>query len=236
MPTILWQDLLTTLGGTAILVAALAWLSKSLLSSLLSKDIEKFKSDLQAASQKSIESFKADLQIEAQRRAVEFSTLHAKRADLVAAIYSRIVTIWSGVMSLSRELGAREHRAEVYAKSDRASTEPWHIEPGIHTLSESEEAKAKALHQAYLDFMLFYRERKIYLSAEICSAIESYVSLAGYAGVMYQNIAIRDDDNQPYVNPLVLGAWEKAGEQIPHLQALLEHEFRALLGVTGGKA
>jgi len=236
MPPIHWQDLISTLGGTAIFVAALAWLAKSLLTSLLSKDLEKFKAELQASSQQSVEAFKTELQIEAQRRAVEFSALHAKRAELIATLYSKIVSIWNGVMSLSRELGAREHRAEAYAASNRSVSEPWHIEPGVHTLSESEEAKAKSLNQAYIDFMVFYRERKIYLSPEICSAIESYATLAGYVGVMYQNIAIRDDDSHPFVNPMVLAAWENAGEKIPELQALLEHEFRTILGVASRKA
>src|SRR5450759_1775128 len=112
----LWEDILRTLGGMAILVAAMAWLSKSLLMALLSKDLERFKSDLQVSAQKSIESFKASLQLEAQRNAVEYAALHSKRAELIADLYARIVSLYTGILSLSLELGAREVRAEQYTK------------------------------------------------------------------------------------------------------------------------
>lgn len=84
----LYADILRTLGGMAILVAALAWLSKTLLTAFLSKDLERFKSDLQASSQISIESYKASLQLEAQRHAVTYSALHSKRAELVAVDFT----------------------------------------------------------------------------------------------------------------------------------------------------
>jgi hypothetical protein len=89
-----WEDLLRTLGGMAILVAAMAWLSKSLLTNLLSKDLERFKSELQASSQRSVESFKATLQIEAHRRATEYSALHARRAELISELYVRAVGLY----------------------------------------------------------------------------------------------------------------------------------------------
>lgn len=227
----LWEDILRTLGGMTILVAALAWLSKSLLTNLLSKDVERFKSELQASGQRSVESFKASLQIEAHRNAVEYSALHAKRAELISELYARCVSLYTQIFGLSRELGAREVRAEHYAKYEAKHAQPWELEEGIHTLSPDEEVKAKALHEDYKDFMRFYRERKIYFSEDICQLIESFATTAGYLGVMYQNVAIRDDDNQPYVNPLVLKTWEKTGEQAPKLLATLENEFRSLLGV-----
>ena len=227
-----WEDVLRTLGGTAILVAALAWLSKSLLSTLLSKDLENFKTDLQGTSQRSIESYKATLQLESQRHQIEYSALHSKRAELVAELYSRVVDLHEQVIGLSRELGAREHRAESYKQHKVPDAMPWDIEPGIHTLSSEEEEKSKRLHQSYKDFMSFYRQRRIYFSEEICHIIDSFVTLAGYMGVMYQNVALRDDEDQPYVNPAVLQAWEKSGEKIPGLLSALEVEFRSLLGVA----
>jgi hypothetical protein len=231
-----WEDLLRTLGGTAILVAAVAWLSRSLLTTLLSKDLERFKSELQVTSQQSVESFKSTLQIEAQQRAVEYAALHAKRAELISQLYARAVGIYSGILGLSRELGARHARAEHYMQHEAAKAEPWDLTQGIHTLSPEEEAKAKALHQIYKEFMLFYAEKKIYFSEDVCRLIESFANLAGYIGVMYQNVALRDDDSQPYVNPLVQQTWKKAGEQVPKLLATLETEFRTLLGVARAQA
>jgi hypothetical protein len=229
---VVWEDVLRTLGGTAILVAALAWLSKSLLIASLSKDLERFKSDLQATSQRSIESYKANLQLESQRHQIEYSTLHSKRAELVGELYSRVVDLHGQVIGLSRELGKRESRAESYKTFKAPDADPWEIEPGTHTLSADEEDKSKLLHESYKDFMSFYGQRRIYFSEELCKHIDSFVTLAGYMGVMYQNVALRDDDDQPYVNPLVLQSWKRSGEKIPGLLSALELEFRSLLGVV----
>lgn len=226
-----WEDILRTLGGMAILVAALAWLAKKLLTALLSKDLERFKSELQYSSQINLESFKASLQREAQRQAVEHAALHAKRAELIAELYSRIVCLYDEFLGLSRELGAREVRAEEYKTSKSSKAQPWELKTGIHTLSSSEEATAKALQKEYKDFSRFYREKKIYFSEDVCTLIDSFTSLTGYMGIMYENVAIRDDDDQSYVNPMVFAVWEKVGNQIPTLLAALEKEFRVLLGV-----
>jgi hypothetical protein len=233
-----WEDLLRTLGGTAILVAAMAWLSRSLLGTLLSKDLERFKAELQASSLQSVESFKASLQIEAHRRAVEYTALHAKRAELISELYAQAVDLYDGTLGLSYELGARKARAEQYNQHEAENAKPWDFREGIHTLLPDEETKAKALHEVYKEFMLFYQARKIYFSGEVCSLIESFANLAGYMGVMYQNVAIRADENQLYVNPLVLETWNKAGEQVPKLLATLENvqvaaRSRACAGQSG---
>lgn len=232
----MYADILRTLGDMAILVAALTWLSKTLLTAFLSKDLERFKSDLQASSQINIESFKATLQLEAQRHAVTYANLHSKRAEFIAELYSRIVELERGVIELSMELGAREARAEEYNESGAQKSKPWELISGIHTLSASEESKANSLHSAYREFMQFYTEKKIYFSPEVCNLIDSIANLTGYMGVMYQNVALRDDDNQPFVNPLVLSTWKKSGEKIPALLAAIESEFRGLLGVNNSSS
>jgi hypothetical protein len=114
-----------------------------------------------------------------------------------------------GILSLSRELGAREARAEHYTQHEVSNAEPWELKEGIHNLSPDEETKAKALHDAYKDFMFFYSSKKIYFSEEVCNLIESFAIRAGYMGVMYQNVTIRDDEDQPYVNSLVLKTWDE---------------------------
>ncbi|MEZ5493003.1 MAG: hypothetical protein R3E61_00040 [Pseudomonadales bacterium] len=217
----LWDEIVKTLGGMAILVAAMAWLARSLINSILSKELEKFKSDLQ---------------ISAHRHAVEYSSLHARRAEYIAELYSKSVKLYQGIISLSMELGKRSFRAEQYENHEKRNAEPWEIKEGIHTLSPEEEIKAKSLHKEYKEFMSFYNEKKIYFSEEVCSLIESFANLAGYMGVMYQNVALRDEDDSPYINPMVEKTWFKAGEKVPKLLEELEKEFRMLLGVSGGKA
>lgn len=76
----LWQSLLVAFSGNAALLLVLGFLGRSLMSSVLAKDIEKFKADLHAAT------------VEHQ---VRFSKLHEKRAEVLAQLYKLLVeTTW----------------------------------------------------------------------------------------------------------------------------------------------
>jgi hypothetical protein len=61
MAAINWQDVITTLGGNAVLLAAAAWLIKTLVSNRLTLDIEKFKIEVKASADIEIERMKAIL-------------------------------------------------------------------------------------------------------------------------------------------------------------------------------
>jgi hypothetical protein len=80
-----WQVLLTTLGGTSVLITALAWLSKTIISSIFTKDLEKFKAELKESGDLAIEKFRSKIQLEAQKRIIEYSSLHERRAELKSA-------------------------------------------------------------------------------------------------------------------------------------------------------
>ena len=67
--------IVSSIGGSAILFAALAWLTKSVINHFLSKDIEKFKRELQKS---------------AFEHQIRFSQLHERRANIIADIYGRL--------------------------------------------------------------------------------------------------------------------------------------------------
>lgn len=54
-----WQQIITSLGGDALLLAAVAWLTKSLVSHRLTIEAEKFKSEVKAQADTEIERVKA---------------------------------------------------------------------------------------------------------------------------------------------------------------------------------
>ncbi|MEZ5528658.1 MAG: hypothetical protein R3E57_01745 [Porticoccaceae bacterium] len=56
-----WLDLIKLLGGASILLAATAWLIKSIVSVLLSKNVENYKNELRITSASTIEKARADL-------------------------------------------------------------------------------------------------------------------------------------------------------------------------------
>ncbi len=72
----LWQALLVAFGGNAALLLVIAFLGRSVISNFLTKDIEKFKGDLQVA---------------AIEHEIRFSKLHEKRAEVLADLYKLLV-------------------------------------------------------------------------------------------------------------------------------------------------
>lgn len=60
-----WTALLETLGGTAIMIAAVAWLSRTLVGQLLKKEYEQFKSDLTTQHKRELKKFERQLESEA---------------------------------------------------------------------------------------------------------------------------------------------------------------------------
>lgn len=65
------------------MVAAIAWLTRSLVGQILSRDIERYKSHLENLT----EQFKSELAREAKEHEVRFTTLHEKRRAAIAELY-----------------------------------------------------------------------------------------------------------------------------------------------------
>jgi hypothetical protein len=86
-----WTTIVSVVGGSAAFFAAAAWLARSLVQHLLSKEIERFKADLQAQHQIALERAKSDFQRLLREHEIRFSHLHAKRAEIVAELYQHIV-------------------------------------------------------------------------------------------------------------------------------------------------
>lgn len=79
MAAIDWQDVITTLGGNAVLLAAAAWLIKTLVSNRLTLDVEKFKMEVKAS---------ADIQIERMKSILaRASHVHELQVQTLTTLY-----------------------------------------------------------------------------------------------------------------------------------------------------
>lgn len=94
--TINWQDLLTNIGSTGVIVAAMTWLAKTLLSDRLARQVEAFKIELKANADAANERVKNSLHIMALEHQVRFSKLHEKRAEVIDELYKRLVALEGG--------------------------------------------------------------------------------------------------------------------------------------------
>jgi hypothetical protein len=226
-----WEPVIQTLGGTAILVAVTAWLARSLIGQYLNKDIERFKSDLQAKSDREIESLKAELKLEIDKASFQFNTLHLKRAEVMAKLYEMLDDLYGNTQLLLLEFEMRQTREDIDRKHEARRRYQWELVPGIHFLTEEEKAKIDFVGKSARDLYAFYRSHKIYFPREVCAEIDRFLSLANYTASSYQSVAIKDENGELMVNPKVKELWEASYRAIPGILNDLENRFRSLLGV-----
>ena len=75
---IMWTEILKFVGGSTILLTAVVWVIKALAKQLLSKDIERYRSELK---------------LESITHQVRFTKLHEQRAEIIKNLYSKIVEL-----------------------------------------------------------------------------------------------------------------------------------------------
>ena len=225
-----WETIINTLGGTAILVTAVAWLVRSLIGQYLNKDIERFKAKLQAQSDKEIESIKASLQLENQKSSFRFNTLHVRRAEVMAKLYAMLDDLYGSTQMLLSEFKLRQNREDIDRMNGAINREAWELVPGIHLLTEEEKGKIDFVDSSALELYAYYREHKVYLPSEVCAKIDHFLSLTQYTASNYQSVAIKDENGDLMVNPKVKELWASANTAIPSILSDLENRFRSLLG------
>ena len=84
------EEVVKFLGGTAIAIAAIGWLVRSLIGHFLSKDVESFKQRLQSESTVELERLRHSLRLIASEREKQVHLLHERRAEVIAELYARL--------------------------------------------------------------------------------------------------------------------------------------------------
>jgi hypothetical protein len=146
-----WQELLKLLGGFAIIVSAVAWVVKSVVTHFLDRDVEEYKSQLATESAREIENLKTQLQLTAKEHEVRFSKLHEKRAEIIADLYSKL-------SRAHRESNILMFRIE--QKEDEASLK----------------TAADFAYKASISASGFFEGNQLYLSKELSDSIRRILS------------------------------------------------------------
>ena len=127
----LWQSLLVAFGGNATLLLILGFVGRSVISTFLDKDVEKFEAVLQQA---------------AVEHQVRFSKLHEKRAEVLAELYTLLVSAYWQVQEVTSpaQFGDPD-RKEQYA----------------------------AARNAVAAYFGFFDQHRMWLPSELCDPLES---------------------------------------------------------------
>lgn len=126
--------------GTSILVSALVVLAKYLFEHFLAKDLDKFKADISLE----IEKYKSQLEKENIRHSIQYSKLHADRAEIIKELYFKICDVES---SLSRFADTRD--------DDKQFNE-----------------KGRIMIGTYVSYRDYYKKNKIFFKLEYCKLMK----------------------------------------------------------------
>jgi hypothetical protein len=199
-----WQQFITTLGGFSVVVLALAWLVRSLVTHVLSKDVETFKASLKAQADIEIERLKATLQMEGYRDQVRFGRLHEKQANTLALLYEQLLTTIQHLESC-----ASWTRQEIdFSKF-------------------SSEAINKAL-SAYVDAKHTFKKHEIYFDPALCALLNEFLGLLKTA---VDHTSPFDEKWKERWGAAFLASWEQVTAKLPEVSEVLRTKFREILGV-----
>ena len=117
-----WDLILVVLGGEVAFLAAFAWVAKKVISHQLTKDVERYRSELEAANARSIEQLRHELHVEAVKDEVRFRSVHAKVAEVVAEAHGKLSLLIGKALEYIRACNAdseqpREPALDAFAKA-----------------------------------------------------------------------------------------------------------------------
>ena len=202
-----WNTVITTILAsssiTAIVLAVIGFVAKSIFTQLMSRDIEKYKSNREAE----LEKFKANLQKSAFEHQTRYQSLHIKRAEVIAELYRFLVQAERAAISLANpvQLGGEpsfsEKRAEAYKSG-------------------------KTLHD-------FFEQNRIYFKQEICERVSSFIDGLYNALNKFNIVIDSLENQRGGLERLEYWqkVWEKLTKELPPIKAEIEKEFREILGL-----
>lgn len=213
----IWQQIFTSLGWYSVLVAAITWLAKTIISHLLSKDIDNHKANLDKETKlyeqqlkaqfdskiEQIEQLKSELQIRVKENEIRFTKLHEKRVEIISDFYRKLEEILSKTLLLTLKL--ERDSAKDYIIHAR---ELW-VECG--QVSE------------------FFQKNKLYFSKNLAEKIESFLSIISEPSKAYVFSRISKAQDKDIVK--FLNEWSKKGRDARRIRELIEDEFRETLGI-----
>jgi hypothetical protein len=212
----IWQTILLALGGNAVLLAVLGWLSKSFVSQLLAKDIEAFKYNLKSESEAELQKLKYDIEKSVIEYQQKISRLHEKRAEVIAETYGALAQCY------------RDMNALIFPYGSIA----W---------EKHEKDFENAMDSVHAFFSLFNKYR-IYLPEELCSKIDKFVmDLRSNAITFHENLkreerltrdGAENDELRDRIDKAVRSVREFMDVESRSTKTSLEKELRTLMEET----
>ena len=206
-----WQEIITTfvttIGGSAVLLAIAGWLIKTAITSRLTLDAEKFKAQIKVDTDAAIEQLKTRLQQAAFEHQVRFSKLHEKRASVIE--------------ELDQFLYQLEIRGMLY----------------VSDVGQAGDEGYLKWKEKFMECNSFVQSKQLYLTEEIYSQVSQYLDAAKRPLIRVWTITSAGEHTSGASPELlrqdrtdILAAIEEINAKIPAMRSDLLREFRSILG------
>lgn len=189
--------IISSLGGGAVIILALSsWLGKLWAKRILKKEIEEIRNKFRI-----IES----------EHSIKFASLHSRRAEVIAEIYSLL--------------------SEVEIKSRLLATPI--LESGERAKEETYRETATLMNELFEKF----NKNKIYLLEETCEKIDDFINKSNIPMSFFrvlQHVNNQDPTGDTFKNDITdkyMKMWEEVELKVPKARKAIEDEFRKILGV-----
>jgi len=200
-----WQTIFENVGITGVIIAAVSWLAKKLVSEAMARDTEKFRIELKATADSQIERQKNELRMLALEHQVRFSKLHEKRAEVIAQLYKFMnETNWA---------------AQNFVYGDASDRKK----------AECARSKAIELREFFELHKLYLPNSVCIVLDQFIKKLSLLISIikAFWIDVEFPNERMMLERNEK-----MLEAVKALETDLPRMQDLLETEFRKLLGAV----
>ncbi len=202
------EDLIKFVSSAAIITVGVAWVIRSLVAHLLSKDIDSYRNKLQTQANIELEKTKHELSIISLEFEKQNQILQECRAKSISELYGRLVEF-------------------IFAAGDFSNIVEW-------SGDKTKEEKAVILSEKAQLFTDYFNKNKIYFSKDLCEKVRTVFDGIYDKALTYRIwMAMQKDgvgDAKKYHESWE-NAWNYMKDQVPALREMIEDEFRVLLGV-----
>lgn len=200
-----WQDVITAVGGQTAFLGIAAWLAKTLVSNRLAREADEFKTKLRTDSDAEIARLKNSLQMVALEHQVRFSSLHERRAEVIAELYKLLVEAPSSAARFIFTDNRDPEQAQI-AKNN-----------------------VLELYRFMEQNRLYFPNSVSLLLDKFVNRLRSSVN---FVNLYWTQIESPSPETMRTQNEVMLAACNALETELPAVRSALEAEFRSLLGVT----
>ncbi len=183
-----WKQLVGLIVAPSVVVGALAWILRGVISQGFARDIEKYKAELEQQN------------FEHRER---FSTIHQRRAEVIANLYGKIAR----------------------TKSVTADLVGIFQQGGQSLLQKKEKAS-----EVYNDMASYFYENRLFLPKTTAERAENLINTLKEILIEFDTSQMGNDEYKPDPSGLWRQSYQKLRDEVPPILEELEEEFKEILG------